>query len=75
MIYKIEFYQLTPCGNRFYIRAHNVRKKGQVDKSIELGKWFCKEHLRTNDKLLVYIKNKQGEILDKYTFEKQEIKD
>ena len=75
MKYKIEFYQLTPCGNRFYIRAHNVCKKGQVDKSIELGKWFCKEHLRACDKLLVYIKTNKGEILDKYTFEKQEIKD
>lgn len=75
MKYKIEFYQLTPYGNRFFIRAHTVYKKTQVDKSIELGKWFCKEHLRRNDQLLVYIKNNQGEILDKYTFEKQEIKD
>ena len=75
MIYKVEFYQLTQYGNRFCIQNYYADTPKRVDEIIEQGKKIHKKILRANDKLLVYIKNEPGEILDKYTFEKQEIKD
>lgn len=75
MIYKVEFYQLTRYGNEFCIQNYYADTQERVDEIIEQGKKIHKKWLRANDKLLVYIKSEQGEILDKYTFEKQEIKD
>lgn len=72
--FTIEYYRKTGLGNMFFIGKNLVDNTSIVDTLINEGKTRCKKFLHKYDNLIVLLKNEKGEVLDKYTFEPQEIK-
>ena len=72
--FTIEYYRKTGLGNVFLIGKDLAYGTSIVDTLINEGKTRCKKFLHKYDNLIVLLKNEKGEVLDKYTFEPQEIK-
>ena len=72
--FTIEYYRITGLGNMFFIGKDFAYDTKIIDTLINAGKTRCKKFLHKNDNLIVLLKNEKDEVLDKYTFEPQEIK-
>ena len=70
----IEYYRKTGLGNIFFIGKDFAYDTNIIDALINEGKTRSKKFLHKYDNLIVLLKNEKGNVLDKYTFEPQEIK-
>lgn len=66
--YKIEFVALSKFSNQYDLDVFYADTKQEVDSIINRNIKKNKGKLRKTDVLIVYIKNENGEILDKYSF-------
>lgn len=66
--YKIEFVALSKFSNQRDLDVFYADTKQEADNIINRNAKKNKGMLRKTDVLIVYIKNENGEILDKYSF-------
>lgn len=66
--YKIEFVALSKFSNQYDLDVFYADTEQEVDSIIDGNIKKNKGKLRKTDALIVYIKNENGETLDKYAF-------